>query len=278
VLTTKDDTHRHLSRRAHRTASSTRSPEKSHLDISPNSTRGKACAYDKISTPDSVEAKRQPSPPHVVFKPVNISQPRMLRKNRKQTQLIDRKSSLSPITDVDNETVDAIFEEPSVNPFADTNTPIVNPVTVSRHTSTAGSASVYSTQSGEERQYVVNPSFVLAALGPPGLDNSIARPPPSILHKVSNVSSIYSSLSGEERQFGAPGQDRRRLSAYTRSSGSLHSTAEDQLSATWVRRDARSDGGNATQLSRLSQISSPLAYPTVDDQSAIGLAYGGEAK
>jgi hypothetical protein len=268
-----------MSRRAHRKASSTRPPEKSHLDISLDSTRGKAGAYDRISAPDSVEAKRQPSPPHVVFKPVNISQPRMLRKNRKQTQFIDRKSSLSPITDVDNETVDAIFEEPSVNPFADTNTPIVNaPVTVSRHPSTAGSASVYSTQSGEERQYVVNPSFILAALGPPGLDNSIARPPPSILHKVSNVSSIYSSLSGEERQFGSPSQDRRRLSTYTRSSGSLHSTTEDQLSVTWVRRDARSDGGNAIQLSRLSQVSSPLAYSTVGDQSVIGLAYGGEAK
>jgi len=199
----------------------------------------------------------------------------MLRKNRKQTPLIDRKSSLSPITDVNNETVDAMFGEPSVNPFADTITPTANvPVTVSRHPSTAGSASVYSTQSGEERQYVGNPSFVLAALDPPGLDYSIARPPPSLLHKLSNVSSIYSSLSGEQRQFGALGQDRKRLSAYTHNSGSLHSTAEDQISAPWVRRAGRNDGGNATQLSRLSQVSSPI----VDDQSAVGLASGGEAK
>ena len=226
------------------------------MDVSPYSSGEKPGAYDKVSTPDYVGSMRQPSPPHVAFKPVDISQPRMLRKNRKQKQPIGKKSSLSPIPDVDNEAVDAPFEEPSVNPFADTNIPIVNaPVAVSRNPSTAGSASIYSTQSGEERQYA-SPSFVLATLGPPGRDS--LTPPSSISHKASNVSSVYSCQSGEERQFGAPsniwgaGQDRRGLSAYTRSSGSLHSTAEDQLFATWMRREARNDGGKATQLSRLS--------------------------
>jgi len=276
VLTTKDDTHGHSSRRAQglKKPLLIRSPEeKQHLErnVSPDSANEKADAYNRmhrVSAPDSVEPTHQLSPPQLVFNPAKISQPRTLRKNRRLKQLIDRKPPLSPIADVDNEAVDASLEEPSVDPFADTNALIVNaPVTVSHKPSTIGSASVYSTESGEERQHMGDPSFNLAALGPPGLDTPLARPPPSISRKLSNVSSIYSCQSGEERDFGVPSnslatldQDRKRFTAYAGSSRPLDSAAKELPSA-WVRPGARkAREGDETLLSRLSQVSSVSAY------------------
>lgn len=266
-MTTKDNTHRYSSQRAHWNPFSVRSPQKKQRleHVSANSAGEVGGAYHqktKVSNPDCVEPTCQPLLPQVVFKPANVSLSRTLRKDRKRKQPIDKKPSLSPIADVDNEAVDAPFEEQSVDPFADTNTPTIDiPASVSRKPSTVGSASVYSTQSGEERHYVVSPSFS-QALGPPGLDNSVARLPPSISHKPSNVSSVYSSQSGEERQVGVQSnfiavlsQDWRRLSAHTHSSGSLHSTAEEQLSAAWVQRGSKSAGAH---LSRQSQISQHL--------------------
>jgi len=276
VLTTKDDTHGHSSRRAQglKKPLLIRSPEeKQHLErnVSPDSANEKADAYNRmhrVSAPDSVEPTHQLSPPQLVFNPAKISQPRTLRKNRRLKQLIDRKPPLSPIADVDNEAVDASLEEPSVDPFADTNALIVNaPVTVSHKPSTIGSASVYSTESGEERQHMGDPGFNLAALGPPGLDTPLARPPPSISRKLSNVSSIYSCQSGEERDFGVPSnslatldQDRKRFTAYAGSSRPLDSAAKELPSA-WVRPGARkAREGDETLLSRLSQVSSVSAY------------------
>ena len=182
----------------------------------------------------------------MVFKPAKISQSRTLRKNRGQKQRIDRQPHLSPIVDVDNE-VNASVEQPSLDPFADANALIVNaPASVSHKPSFIGSASVYSTESGEERQYVGDSSSVLAALGPPGLDALMVRSPRSISHKPSHASSIYSSQSGEERDFRVPsnflGQDRRRFSTYTHNSGLLYYTAEEQLPAIGVSKNV----GDAT--------------------------------
>jgi hypothetical protein len=272
VLTTKDDTHRYLSLHGHWKLFSVGSPEKKrrmpHIPV--DDLREKAGAYyekTKISDPNSVKSMHQ-SASRVVFEPTYISQSRTLRKDRKRKQPVNRKPSLSPIADVDNEAVDAPFEEESVDPFVDTNLPIVNvPASVSRKPSTVGSASVYSAQSGEERQRVDSPSFVLGTLGPPGLDNHVVQH--SISHKSSNVSSVYSSQSGEERQFGVPsnfmavlGQEWGRLFADTNSE-SLNSTSEEPLSAAWMQRgDKNVAGGNTTQLSRLSQISSTSVLTT----------------
>jgi len=276
VRTVLTNTHDHLSRRAqglkkHFLVRSLK--EKQHLEhnVSPDWANEKVDVYNRmyrVSAPDSVEPTHQLSPPQLVFKHPKISQPRTLRKNRRLKQLIDRKPPLSPIADVDNEAVDASLEELSVDPFADTNALIVNaPATVSHKPSTIGSASVYSTESGEERQHMGDPNFNLAALGPPGLDTRLARPPPSISHKLSNVSSIYSCQSGEERDFGVPldslatlDQDRKRFTAYTGSSRPLDS-ATKELPSAWVRPGARkARGEDATLLSRLSQVSSVSAY------------------
>ena len=223
-------------------------------------------------------------PPQLVFKPANckISQPRTLRKDRRHNRLIDGKSPLSPITDVDNEVVDALLEEPLGNPFANHSALNVNaPGAVTHKPSVIGSASVYSTESGEERQNLGDPSFALATLGPPGLDTPTARPQSSMSHKLSNVSSIYSSQSGEEREFGVPsnfltmlGPDRRRLSAHSHGSGPLYFAADERAV---MRGGARNAGeGNAMILSRLSQVSSVSDTSRVDGQSAVSIAYGGE--
>jgi len=277
ILTTKDHTHARSSRRApaHKKPLLIQSPEeKQQLErnISPDGANEKPDAYNRmrrVSAPDSVESMGQlSSPPQVVFKPAKISQPRTLRKNKRLKRLIDRKPPLSPIADVDNEAVDASLEEPSINLFADTNAFVVNaPTSISHKPSTIGSASVYSTESGEERQHIGNPSFILEALGPPGLDIPMARPRPAISHKPSNVSSIYSCQSGEERDFGVPSnflatldQERRRFTASTGSSRPLHSTAEELPSACVRPRAIKAEGRDATQLSRLSQVSSASAY------------------
>lgn len=235
VLTTNGDTHRYSSLHGHLKLFSIGSPEKKqrmpHIPV--DDIREKAGTYyekTKVSDVDSVKSMHQPASPQVVFKPTHISQSRTLRKDRKRKQPVNRKPSLSPIADVDNETVDAPFEGESVDPFVDTNLPIVNvPASVSRKPSTVGSASIYSAQSGEERQCVDSPSPILGTLGPPGLDSHVIQHP--ISHKSSNVSSVYSSQSGEERQFGVPPnfmvvlrQEWGRLFADT-NSGSLNSTS-----------------------------------------------------
>jgi hypothetical protein len=171
--------------------------------ISIEGTNEKAGTNQHVSTPHSAEPMPKLLPPHLVFKPSKKLQPRILRKHRKQMLRIDRKPCLSPIADVVDEAADAPFEEPSLDQFTATNPSAVNAwASVSHKPSTVGSASAYSTQSGEERQHVISPSFGQASLGPSGLENPMVHPSPSISHKASNVSSIYSSQSGEERNFG----------------------------------------------------------------------------
>jgi len=271
VFTTRDNIRRRSSCRRKRPFS-IRSQEKLHLDCkdSAESVNEKTDAYydrkTKVTTPDAVEfttSSKSSTTRLVPSKPTKLSpSPRMLRKHRRRTQSIEKMLTLSSIIDGDA----------SLSP----------PPAIIHKPSIAGSSSIYSTQSGEERQFDVPPNFLLPELGPPDIDCPISRPP--ISHKPSNVSSVYSNQSGEERIFGvspnflvASGRDRMRFSA-TRSSVSMYSIAHDQSPpSAWATPLGRNTGGaNGPQPSRLSQVSCPSMYSRTDNQSTVGIAYGGE--
>lgn len=291
---------RHTSQRVRpqRKPFSIRSSEKKrHIEHSaiPESVSEKRDTYDtetQISIPYSSDPSSHSSSPSLApSKPTKLSTGhRTLRKNRKRKHRLDRKPTLSPIADVDTENAEfTLLEGSPANEYTDENAHRDNlpPFSVCHKPSTIGSASVYSTQSGEERQFGVPSNSVLAALIPPGLDSPVAHPPPSITHKPSNVSSVYSNQSGEERQTGAlhhflglQGPDRRRFSSCTRSSGSLYSTAEEQQPppSAWARPLVRHTGGisNGPQPSRLSEVSSASLNSRQDNYFAAGVAYGGD--
>lgn len=297
-MTTRDSLHRRTSRLSgsHRKPFSLRSSREKDIYLARNTGSPESIGHSdigdqdrkiKVSSPDSAASAGCSTPPSTPpTPPQKYPTSRTLKKPRKEKYRVERKPTLSPIIDVDSETQEHFqIDEPPVYAPANLDSgPVIRfAQSVAHKPSTLGSASVYSTQSGEERLYEAPSPFILPASIPPGLD-SLPRPLSSISHKPSNVSSVYSNQSGEERISAVPlqflsaiGQDRQRLSTWTHSSGSLYSTAEEQQApSAWPRPAVRPNG--ATQPSRLSQVS----YASIDlqhiheEQSKVGLAYGGE--
>lgn len=272
VFTTRDN----FRRRRKKSAFFTRCPEKLHFER-----KTSADIFDgygripKVPTADVVE----PSSPAlstaslVPSGPNKLSPaPRMLKKHRRRKPIIEKNPILSPIIDVDAEIRDPAVDLP-LDP------PILSPLpTIIHKPSTVGSSSIYSTQSGEERQFGVPPNYVLSELGLPDLNSPITSPPLAISHKPSNVSSLYSSQSGEERMFGVPPNflsalDRRRFSTWTRSSGSTCSIVDEQPpSSAWAIPQARNIRGGADghQPSRLSRVSCASTYMRPDNEFMVG--------
>jgi hypothetical protein len=277
VFTTRDNIRRRASYRHRTKPFSIQSPEKPHFERK-SSADEKSNAYDRRPKAPTADVVEPSSPalstaPLVPSRPTKLSPaPRMLRKHRRHEQIIEINPTLSPIIDVD--------ADPAVDP-----PPTLSPLpTIIHKPSTVGSSSVYSTQSGEDRQFGGGPPNFTLGLPDPG--SPIPRPPLAMSHKPSNVSSVYSNQSGEERMFGVPphflaalGQDRRRFSTWTRSSGSMYSIADEQSPpSAWVIPRARNAGGGADgpQPSRLSQFSCISTDMRPEKQSAVDIAYDGE--
>jgi len=194
---------------------------------------------------------------------------RTLQKNRKAHKR--EESMLAPILDVESESNEPTSPTPSGFSEAPPrySSPMVQfPSGVVRKASTVGSASIYSTQSGEERHMSVNADLLKAAFGIPALNEAA-----SISHKPSNVSSVYSSQSGEDRQYSIMSQaihpSQKRLTGWTPSLGSMYSTAEEQHQpsiSTRPRIGAKGAAGTPSRLSRFSFYA----------PSEGGLADGGE--
>lgn len=237
--------------------------------------------FDRQATIPNSPTKSVLKTSDTASKPVNFkkSTRRTLRKKEKPAEFIRKNPPLSPIIDVDHESLEPM--SPTQSSISDAPpgyiTPSLDsPPNVIHKPSTIGSASVYSTQSGEERHTDIDQNLVTAALGlPRPADSLITRPPPasiSISHKPSNISSIYSNQSGEDRQYAIPSHlmnhNQRRFSGWTRSSGSLYSAMEEQLFNPPARHTIGGKAG-AGPSSRLSQFS-------FHSPGEIGLAYGGD--
>lgn len=309
VFTTRDNIRRRASYRPQRKKPfSVRTPEKLHFErkTSADVSNEKTDAYSgKPKVPDAIE----PSSPALSTTPLVPSRPtklspslRLLRKHKRRTQNTDKKPTLSSLMDVCTGVWDLavdrpLLDSPTLSPLPTTThklstvgssllgPPILSPLpTIIHKPSTIGSSSVYSTQSGEERQFGIYSSTVSEDPGLPYLYSPIARPPLAISHKPSNISSVYSNQSGEERMFGVPpnflvalGHDRTRFSTWTRSSGSMCSIVDEHSPpSAWVRPRARNTGGaSEQQLSRLSQASNSSIFLR-PNQTVVGVAYGGE--
>ncbi|KAF7984083.1 hypothetical protein HWV62_17650 [Athelia sp. TMB] len=208
------------------------------------------------------------------YKPKKPSR-RTLQKNRKAREHARQNSLLAPIMDVDNESAEPTSPtpmSPALSAFSEApprySSPMIRyPSNIIRKPSTVGSASVYSTQSGEERHMSANVDLLKAALGAPGLGGSA-----SISHKPSNISSVYSSQSGEDREYSIPSHtahpSQRRLTGWTPSMGSIYSAGDEQQQL--PSRPRIGLKGNVGTPSRLSQFS----YHSPNE---LGVAYEGEA-
>ncbi|KZP24873.1 hypothetical protein FIBSPDRAFT_856676, partial [Athelia psychrophila] len=195
---------------------------------------------------------------------------RTLQKNRKAREHARQKSLLCPILDVDNENVEPTPPTPSTfseAPPRYSSPAIQYPSNIIRKASTVGSASIYSTQSGEERHMSADADLLKAALGMPGLTAAA-----SISHKLSNVSSAYSSQSGEDRQFSMishmPHLSQRRLTGWTPSLGSMYSAAEDQQQPSTSGGSRLGQKGAVGTPSRLSRFS-------FHEPNDVDMAHGG---